>query len=222
MSTTQDAPKALLDVLQEAGTGVIADALALVGFQGGVEGIHPARGFEDVKLVGPVCTIQFGPPRPDTPKLTTYGIIEHLAPGSILVIDAKGEPTHFAGDNVGSYAKGRGLLGVVIFGGGRDVAGWRQAGMPLYCTGLATKDKPASFRITGSQVPVEIGGVPVNPDDILIGDEDGIVVVPRERLEAVVEKVKLVSEVETAMQQAIARGASGAELSGIIARKKPK
>ncbi len=215
-------PKEVLETLKEASTGVIADALALVGFQGGVEGVHAARGFEGVKIVGPACTIQFGAPRPDTPKLTNYDIIENLPPGGILVIDAKGDPNHFAGDNVGSYAKGRGLVGVIVFGGARDVAGWRQVGMPLYCTGLATKDKPAGMRITGFQIPVEIGGVLVRPDDILVGDEDGIVVVPRESLEALVEKVKFMFDVEAAMQQAIKRGASGKELSGIIARKKPK
>ncbi|HWU38023.1 MAG TPA: hypothetical protein VN203_10290 [Candidatus Acidoferrum sp.] len=222
MGTVSSVPKEKLELLREAGTGVVVDALALVGFQGGVEGIHPARGFEDVKLVGPVCTIQFGLPRPDTPKLTTYGIIEHLPPASILVIDAKGEPTHFAGDNVGSYSKLRGLTGVVVFGGARDVGGWRRAGMPLYCTGLATKDKPAHMRITGFQIPVEIGDVLVKPDDIIVADEDGIVIVPRESLDNVVEKVKLVLDVEVAMQEGIKRGASGAELSGIIARKKPK
>jgi 4-hydroxy-4-methyl-2-oxoglutarate aldolase len=222
MSSESRVPKEVMETLKEASTGVIADALALVGFQGGVKGIHPARGFEDVKIVGSACTIQFGPPRPDTPKMTNYDIIENLPPGGILVIDAKGDPTHYAGDNVGSYAKWRGLAGVVIFGGARDVAGWRQVGMPLYCTGLATKDKPAGVRITGHQIPVEIGGVSVKPDDILVGDEDGIVVVPRESLEAVVEKVKFMFDVEAAMQQAIKRGASGKELSGIIARKKPK
>lgn len=215
-------PQDVLELLREAGTGVVSDACALAGVQGGVEGIHPARGFEDVKLVGPVCTIQFGVPRPDTPKLTTYGIIEHLPPGSILVLDAKGEGTHFAGDNVGSYSKLRGLTGVVVFGGARDVAGWRRAGIPLYCTGLATKDKPVHMRITGFQVPVELGSVLVKPEDILVGDEDGIVIVPCECLDAVVEKVKLVLDVEAAMQQAIKRSASGAELTSIIARKKPK
>jgi 4-hydroxy-4-methyl-2-oxoglutarate aldolase len=222
MGCESDVPQEMMEILKEASTGVIADALALVGFQGGVAGVHPARGFEGVKIVGPVCTIQFGAPRSDTPKLTNYDIIEHLPAGRILIIDAKGDPNHFAGDNVGAYAKGRGLAGVVIFGGARDVAGWRQAGMPLYCTGLATKDKPAGMRITGFQIPVEIGGVPVKPEDLLVGDEDGIVVIPRESLGALVEKVKLVLDVEAAMQQAITRGASGKELAGIIARKKPK
>ncbi len=82
-------PEEVIHILKQASTGVVADALAMIGFQGGVEGIHPARGFEEVKLVGPACTVQFGPPRPDTPKLTTYGIIEHLPPGSILILEAK-------------------------------------------------------------------------------------------------------------------------------------
>lgn len=216
-------PEEVIHILKQASTGVVADALAMIGFQGGVEGIHPARGFEEVKLVGPACTVQFGPPRPDTPKLTMYGIIERLPPGGILVIDAKGSPNnHYAGDNIGSYSKWRGLAGVVIFGAGRDVAGWREAGMPLFCTGLATKDKPATMRITGSQVPVEIGGVPAKPEDIIVADEDGVVVIPRENLDAAVEKVKLVLEVEADMQRAIGRGASGEDIAKIVVRKKLK
>lgn len=223
MGSDQGLSEEATSILKQAGTGVIADALAMLGFQGGAEGIHPARGFEEVKLVGPACTIQFGPPRPDTPKLTTYGIIENLPRGSILVIDAKGSPNnHYAGDNVGSYSKQRGLAGVVIFGAGRDVGGWREAGMPLFCTGLATKDKPADMRITGYQIPVEIGGVPVKPDDMIFADEDGVVVIPREILNAAIDKVKIMLEIEADMQQAIGRGASGAEISAIIARKKAK
>ena len=78
------------------------------------------------------------------------------------------------------------------------------------------------MRITGYQIPVEIGGVPVKPGDLIVGDEDGIVVIPRESLDALLEKVKLLFDIEAAMQQAIQRGASGTEISGIIARKKPK
>lgn len=212
-----------MEILRKAGTGVVADALLMVGFEGGVEGIHPARGFEEIPLVGQACTILFGVPGPDTPKLTTYGVIEHLPPGTILVMDAQGSPNHhYAGDNVGSYAKRRGLKGVVIFGGGRDIAGWREAGMPLYCTGLATQDKPASMKVIGCQIPVEIGGVPVKPGDIIVGDEDGIVVVPQEHLEAAIEKILLILDVEADMQRAIGSGASGAEISKIISRKKPK
>lgn len=211
------------EILRKAGTGVVADALLMVGVEGGVEGIHPVRGFEDIPMVGPACTILFGVPGPDTPKLTTYGVIEHLPPGAILVMDAQGSPNrHYAGDNVGSYAKRRGLAGVVIFGGGRDVAGWREAGMPLYCTGLATKDKPANLKVIGFQVPVEIGGVSVKPGDIIVGDEDGIVVVPQEHLEVAIEKILLILEVEADMRRAIGSGAPGAEISKIISRKKPK
>jgi len=210
-------------ILGKAGTGIVADALLMVGFEGGVEGIHPARGFEDVPLVGSACTVRFGVPDSDTPKLTTYGVIEHFPSGSILVMDAQGSPNHhYAGDNVGFYAKSRGLAGVVLFGGARDVAGWRKAGMPLYCTGLATKDKPAGTKVVGSQIPVEIGGVLVKPGDIIVGDEDGIVVVPREYLKATIEKIQIVSEVEADMRQAIEGGATGAEISEIVSRKKSK
>ena len=95
--------------------------------------------------------------------------------------------------------------------------------MPLFCTGLATKDKPADMKITGYQIPVEIGGVPVKPEDMIVADEDGVVVIPRENLNAAIEKVKIMlGRLRPTCSEAIGRGASGAEISEIIARKKPK
>lgn len=211
-----------MEALRKASTGMIMDALALLGIDGGVVGIGPARGFEDAKVVGPAFTVLFAPKRPDTPKLSNYFAIENAEPGSVLVIDGKGMGVHWAGDNVGHFAKTKGLAGVVIHGAARDLAGWREVGMPVYCTGLATKDKPANFKITAINAAVEIGGALVKPGDIIVADEDGVVCVPLEALEPLVEKMELLVDVEEGMQRAIKQGATAAELEAIIAKKKPK
>ncbi|MDI7275222.1 MAG: RraA family protein [Anaerolineae bacterium] len=211
-----------IELLRQAGTGIVSDALAMLGVQGALEGIWPARGFEDATVVGPAATILYATARPGTAKLSHYGVIERLAAGSVLVVDGNGIGNHFCGDNVGNYAKQRGLVGVVVYGGARDLAGWRRVGMPLFCTSPATRARPDSLEIAGYNVPVEIGGVVIKAGDVIVADEDGVVSIPIEGLEETLDKVKAVAAVEDAMQAAIARGAPAAELAGIISRKKAR
>lgn len=213
-------PKDAMEALREATTGMVNDALALLGLNGGIRGVRPARGAEDFKIIGRAATVLFGPPRPDAPKMTMYEAIRNTPAGSVLVVDGKGIDGHYTGDNQGECAKVQKLAGMVVYGGARDIAGYRAMGMPLYCTGSATIDKPPDFRIIGYNVPVEVGGVMVKPGDILIADEDGVVAIPAEALSAILEKLRTIADVEEAMGRAIAGCAPVEELKTIIARKK--
>ena len=215
-------PQEVAEVLKKASTGMVNDALALAGIYGGIPGIRPARGFEDIKVIGRVATILFGAPRPDSPRLTMYQTIRDTPAGCILLIDGKGMDVHFTGDNQGECAKRQGLAGMVVYGGARDIAGYRAMGMPLYCTGSATADKPSDIQIIGYNVPVEVGGVTVRPGDIIVADEDGVVSIPVDALAAAMEKLKIIFEVEEAMEKAIANCAPVEEIKAIIAKKKPK
>ncbi|MDZ4164910.1 MAG: RraA family protein [Smithellaceae bacterium] len=222
MLETISIPKELAEMIAKATTGMINDALAILGLNGGIRGIRPARGFEDAKVMARATTVLFDAPRPDGPKLTMYQAIRNSAPGSILVIDGKGIDGHFTGDNQGECARRRGLTGIVVYGGARDIAGFREMGLPLYCTGSATIDKPADIQVVGHNVPIEIGGVTVRPGDIIIADEDGVVAIPQEASVALLEALQTIFEVEQAMEKAIQGNAPDEELRAIISRKKPK
>ncbi len=215
-------PAGALDVLKGASSGMVADALAMAGIEGGILGVHPARGFEDARVVGPASTVLFGPLEPGAPKLTMYRAIRNTAPGSILVVDGKGDGGHFTGDNQGEWAKRHGVLAMVVYGGARDVAGYRRMGMPLWCMGAATADKPRGLAVVGHDVPIEVGGVRVRPGDIIVADEDGVVAIPRESLATVLDNMKVIAEVEEGMEQAIRRDAPVEELETIIGRKRRK
>jgi 4-hydroxy-4-methyl-2-oxoglutarate aldolase len=220
MTDTFSIPQEAADVLKKANTGMVNDAIALVGVNGGIRGVRPARGSEDAKILGRVATVLFGSPRPYGPKLNMYGTIRDTPAGSILVIDGKGMDVHFTGDNQGECAKRQGLTGIVVYGGARDIAGYRAMGMPLYCTGSATVDKPADIQIIGYNVPVEVGGVTVRPGDIIIADEDGVVCIPAEALSETLEKLQSIFEVEQGMEKAIQEVAPIGEIMAILARKK--
>ena len=212
----------VMELLKRVSTGMVKDALAMSGIHGGIAGIRPARGFEDTKIIGPAATVLFSSPRPDTPKLNNYIVIERTSPGFVLVIDGKGYDGHFAGDHQGALAKKIGLAGIVVFGGARDLAGYREIGMPLYCTGSATRDKPAELQLTAHNVPVEIGGVIVRHGDIIVADEDGVVSIPAEAIGVMIENMKTMFEIEEGMAAAIEAGAAASVLSAIIAKKKQK
>ena len=222
MTDNSEKLPAPMNALKALSTGMIADALLISGINGGVMGVRPARGFEDAKIVGPAVTVLFSPPRIGEKTFTNYEVIRNADPGSVLVIDGKGFDGHFTGDNQAACAKKQGLEAIVVYGGARDLGGFRQAEIPLYCTGSATRDKPAECKITAYNVSVEIGGVPVRPQDIIVADEDGVVVIPGDFLEGLMENMKIINTVEKEMEHAIQGNAPVEKLKEIISKKKPK
>lgn len=219
MTQTEVVSAEALEILRRFSSGMIDDALLMAGIEGGILGIHPIRGCEDAKIVGQATTVLFGSPTPGAPKMTMYRAIRSSAPGTVLVIDGKGHRGHFTGDNQGDCAKRQGLLGIVVYGGARDVAGYRRMGMPLWCMGTGTADKPQGCVVAGHNVPIEIGGVRVKPGDIIVADEDGAVAIPQESLGTVLDNLKVITEVEEGMEKAIQRNAPVEELEAIITRK---
>lgn len=215
-------PQEVMEVLEKVNTGMVIDALAMSGIQGGVIGIHPIRGFEDAKVIGRAATVQFAPPRADTPKLSMYGVARSTAPGSVLVVDADGIPGHVVGDNVAECARRAGVKGIVVYGGVRDVTGLREAGLPIYASSGLTVRQPANMTITAHDVPVTIGGCLIRPGDVIFADEDGVVVIPADAVDKMVENMKTIFEVEDGMAKAIREEAPVEEIVSILNRKKQK
>jgi 4-hydroxy-4-methyl-2-oxoglutarate aldolase len=220
METTQSIPESALATLRQASTGMVNDALLMLGIEGSVVGIRPVRGFEDAKIIGPAGTVFLAPPHPDTPPVTMYAAIRGMAPEAVLVIDGGGWDANFTGDNQGECAKRRGLTGVVVNGGARDLGGFRALGMPLFCTGSAPRIR--KHQVTGVNVPVVVGGVTIRPGDIIVADEDGVVAIPASQLPAVLYKIQVIFEAEKGMEGALKREASLEEIAAIIAKKKPR
>jgi len=222
MADTGAIPAAAMAVLGRVNTGMVIDALAMSGIQGGIMGIWPVRGFEDAKVIGRAATVQFSPARSDTPKMSMYGAIRTMAAGSVLVVDAAGQQGHFVGDNVAECAKRQGLKGIVVHGGVRDVVGLREVGLPIHSSAGLTTRQPNNMQLTSQDVPVSIGGVLVKPGDVIIADEDGVVAIPANALETVIENMKTIFEVEEGMARAIKGDAPVEEIVSILNRKKVK
>jgi regulator of RNase E activity RraA len=221
MARTLD--KETLDFLRNTPTGVINDALGLAGLKGAVVGIHPARGFEDARIAGPALTVSYARSKGigQFPK-SMYDVYYEAEPGKVVVMAGGGEAYSFSGDNQANAAKQHGFEGIVIDGGCRDVAGIRALGMPLYVTAVTTRVNVGEFDIVGVDVPVQIGGILVNAGDIVVADEDGVMVIPQERLDEVVENIRTVNSIEEQMEAAITAKRPVAEIKALLAKKKAK
>lgn len=142
------------------------------------------------KIAGRAITVRL----PDGENGAVLEAIRAANEGDILVIDAKGNTNRaVAGDFVISLAKGIGVQGFVVDGVIRDIAAIRDLDFPVFSLGttVAAGNKNGGGQVN---VPIAVGGVTVQPGDYIIGDIDGVIVVPQEDAERIVtaaeEKVK--------------------------------
>ena len=152
-------------------TGFVVDAL---GGGGGLDGrikpISAATAFCGVAL-----TCDAGP----ADNLAAFGALSLAEPGDVIVCAAAGyERTAVTGDLLLGMMKNRGVAGFVTDGHVRDIAGIRAVGLPCFAAGV-TPNSPARNGPGTVGLPVVVGGVTVAAGDIVVGDEDGVVVVPR-------------------------------------------
>jgi 4-hydroxy-4-methyl-2-oxoglutarate aldolase len=152
-------------------TAKIADSMA--GYGAAHHEIKPLR--FDMRLCGPAVTVLTRP----GDALYVQKVIEVLQPGDIVVIDAAGyKDVAVIGERLAHYMKQRGAKGIVVDGAIRDSMGIVNEGIPTF-------SRSQCIRIFGSagpgaiNVPVTCGGVVVNPGDIVCGDADGVVIIPR-------------------------------------------
>ncbi len=155
------------------------------------------------KIAGRAVTVRL----PDGENGAVLEAIRAAHEGDILVIDAKGNTNRaVAGDFVISLAKGIGVQGFVVDGVIRDIAAIRELDFPVFALGttVAAGNKNGGGKVN---VPIAIGGVTVQPGDYIIGDVDGVIVVPQEDAERIVAAAELkVEKDEVRAQEAHANG----------------
>jgi regulator of RNase E activity RraA len=138
------------------------------------------------RLVGKAFTLRFVPAREDlaTPEswskpISTRSAIEAMPPGCIAVADARGvTDAGIFGDILCARIRVRGVTALVTDGVLRDVAGVRATGLPVWCQGAAAPPSVAGLTFVGWGEPIGCGGVAVFPDDWVVVDDDGAVLIP--------------------------------------------
>lgn len=146
------------------------------------------------RLVGRAFTMRFVPAREDlaTPEswsspISTRAAIEAMPAGAIIVVDAMGvTDAGIFGDILCARMKKRGVAGLVTDGVVRDVAGVLATTLPVWCRGGAAPPSVAALTFVAWQEPIACGGVAVFPDDVIVVDDDGAVLIPQKMLDDVV------------------------------------
>jgi len=139
-------------------------------------------------------------------NVTMMRAFEFCRPGDVLVIDAGGDVTNAViGGILSFYAATIGTVGVVLDGAIRDVAEIRERDFPVYARGVnhrgPYKDGPGEIN-----VPVSVGGMVVNPGDIVVGDQDGLMAFARDEAELLIEKAHAHLATEARTIQAMKEG----------------
>ncbi|KQU86790.1 dimethylmenaquinone methyltransferase [Variovorax sp. Root318D1] len=139
-------------------------------------------------------------------NFTMMRAFEFCRPGDVLVIDAGGDVTNAViGGILSFYAATIGTVGVVLDGAIRDVAEIRERDFPVYARGVnhrgPYKDGPGEIN-----VPVSVGGMVVNPGDIVVGDQDGLMAFTRDEAELLIEKAHAHLATEARTIQAMKEG----------------
>ena len=145
------------------------------------------------RLAGRAFTLRFVPAREDlaTPDSvasprSTRAAIEAMPAGAIAVVDAMGmTDAGIFGDILCARMRKRGVAALVTDGPMRDTAGVLATGLPVWCQGVAAPPSYAGLTFVGWQEPIGCGGVAVLPDDVVMADADGAVVIPAALVEAV-------------------------------------
>jgi len=137
------------------------------------------------KIVGPACTMKLLPlgNKGGSPVLGTLEAIVAGKPGDVLVIDFQGnEAVNSYGGVAGFTTQHRGLVGCVIDGVTRDIDEFRMLDLPVYGRGVIQQSIRNRCVYAGHSIEVQLGGVPVRPGDLIMADENGTLVVPRDRI----------------------------------------
>lgn len=157
------------------------------------------------KIVGRAVTALLKQTTPDkaTPTLSakhSVEMIDNAKPGEVAVIVLEnGLDVAGLGGLMGTTAKARGLAGVVIDGGVRDLEELRRLKLPVYSRSVVPSTTVGRWASVGNNIPVQCGGVIVRPGDLIIAGEDGVTVVPKEREAEVLKRALEIDEREGKM-----------------------
>lgn len=185
--------------LQRVPTGHLVDAL---GGSGAVDyRIKPVVA-EQAVFCGVAVTCSAGP----ADNLAVIGTLPHLAAGDVIVASSAGHTgCAIVGDLVLGMARNAGAVAFVTDGCVRDIPGIRGVGLPCFAVGV-TPNSPAREGPGTVGAPIVLGGVTVATGDVVVGDQDGVVIVPFDRLAAVIAALPKVRSAERELEARVQAG----------------
>jgi 4-hydroxy-4-methyl-2-oxoglutarate aldolase len=184
-------------------TATISDALDRLGIPGQCLNIKPRDpGF---RMTGRAFTMLYRPV--GKPAGTVGEFIDDVAPGSVIAIDNGGrENATVWGDILTEIAHRRGIAGTVIDGACRDTALCLELGYPVFSKSYSMRTGKDRVQLDATEIAVNIGDARVTPGDILRGDADGVVVIPRHHEAEVLATAEGIATAEDAIRKSVREG----------------
>ncbi|MGF6878500.1 RraA family protein [Paraburkholderia sp. MM5477-R1] len=184
-------------------TATLSDALDRLGLNGQCHKIKPRD--SSFRMAGRAFTILYGPAA--SPAGTVGDFIDDVPPGSVIVLDNGGrEDATVWGDILTEIAHRRGIAGTVIDGINRDVHLCLSLGYPVFSKDNWMRTGKDRVQVEATNVPVNIGNVRVAPGDLLRGDADGVISIPKEHEERVLAAAEEIDAAENAIRRSVATG----------------
>ncbi|MDA1001058.1 MAG: RraA family protein [bacterium] len=190
----------------------VADAFDKLKIKGHMPDIILLSPDAEHRMAGPAHTVQMVPAGgAAVPKLPGHHVDSAL-PGSVIVISSPpGTTTANWGGLMSTRAKAIGMAGAVIDGRARDIEEHRAMGFFVFARGLSVHGSGGYTTPASVGAPVTCGGVTVREGDIILGDVNGVVVIPQDRAEEVLAKVEELARIEERMTADLEGGATIAE-----------
>ncbi len=185
------------DKLKTISTATVSTALFKRGFRNQfIQDVHPLSPVQPV-LVGEAFTLRYMPAREDLNQLAVFRdrghpqrkAIEDCPPGAVMVMDSRKDArAASAGSILVTRLMKRGVAGVVTDGGFRDSAEIARLGFPAYHHGPSAPTNLTLHQAIDINVPIGCGDAPVFPGDVILGDSDGVVVIPANLADEIAEE----------------------------------
>jgi regulator of RNase E activity RraA len=188
MTELAQIPSDIIETLRRASTATITTQLFQRGFRNlflnGVLPLNPGH----CRFVGEAVTLRNIPMREDLDRLEAFRdpdhpqrrAIEMVGPGQVLVMDCRGELRGASGGNIlMTRLRVKGAAGMVSDGAVRDSPEIAENPFPVFCAGRSANLNLVAHHAVDINVPISCAGVPVFPGDIVVGDAEGVVVIPR-------------------------------------------
>lgn len=160
-------------------------------------------------VCGPAFTVQCHP----GDNLAIHHALESVPAGAVMVIDAGGHLAGYWGEVMTVAAQSRGVAGLVINGGVRDTEAIARLQFPAFARGIAVFHT-VKHEKGQVQIPLQLGGVLIAPGDIIVGDGDGVLALPREAFERVVDRAVEREERERLLMDRLRHGETTMDLYG--------
>jgi len=161
------------------------------------------------KLLGPALTVECVP----ADNITLHFAMTVAKKGDVLIVNGGSATRAMIGELMCTQCKVSGLAGIVIDGAVRDVEDVRKMNFPCFTRSISPMGPSSKSSFGSINVPIQCGGIVVSPGDLVIGDDDGVVVVPRNMTKAVLERARQRLEKEAKTREALLKGSTTVELN---------